>query len=301
LISSIKYYFQLLKFRLSFTVVISATAGYLIGVENFDYIELILLALGGFLVTGSANGFNQILEKDYDKLMLRTMHRPLPEKNLTILSSLIFSFVIGVLGLYLLSMIKPHGSFYGFLSKSSAFGLLSLMIYVLSYTPLKRMSTVSIFVGAIPGAIPVLLGWVAATDDFGIAVGLLFAIQFLWQFPHFISISWIRDNEYKKAGFKMMYGEKKGKYPAAIALITSIIMTAVSVLPFFLDLKLISLSIVSFTLILALGIWFTSNSYKLFKTPDDSIAKKLMMSSLIYLPFMQLIFVVDKWVIIWFF
>ena len=301
MISSIKYYFQLLKFRLSFTVVISATAGYLIGVANFNYIELILLALGGFLVTGSANGFNQILEKDYDKLMLRTMHRPLPEKNLTTLNSLIFSFTIGVLGLYLLSMIKPHGSFYGFLSKSSAFGLLSLMIYVLSYTPLKRMSTVSIFVGAIPGAIPVLLGWVAATDDFGIAVGLLFAIQFLWQFPHFISISWIRDNEYKKAGFKMMYGEKKGKYPAAIALITSIIMTAVSVLPFFLDLKLISLSIVSFTLILALGIWFTSNSYKLFKTPDDSIAKKLMMSSLIYLPFMQLIFVVDKWVIIWFF
>ncbi|MDA9669078.1 heme o synthase [bacterium] len=301
MISSIKYYFQLLKFRLSFTVVISATAGYLIGVENFNYIELILLALGGFLVTGSANGFNQILEKDYDKLMLRTMHRPLPEKNLSTLNSLIFSFTIGVLGLYLLSMIKPHGSFYGFLSKSSAFGLLSLMIYVLSYTPLKRMSTVSIFVGAIPGAIPVLLGWVAATDDFGIAVGLLFAIQFLWQFPHFISISWIRDNEYKKAGFKMMYGEKKGKYPAAIALITSIIMTAVSVLPFFLDLKLISLSIVSFTLILALGIWFTSNSYKLFKTPDDSIAKKLMMSSLIYLPFMQLIFVVDKWVIIWFF
>ena len=301
MISSIKYYFQLLKFRLSFTVVISATAGYLIGVENFDYIELILLALGGFLVTGSANGFNQILEKDYDKLMLRTMHRPLPEKNLTTLNSLIFSFVIGVLGLYLLSMIKPHGSFYGFLSKSSAFGLLSLMIYVLSYTPLKRMSTVSIFIGAIPGAIPVLLGWVAATDDFGLAVGLLFAIQFLWQFPHFISISWIRDDEYKKAGFKMMYGEKKGKYPAAIALITSIIMTVVSVLPFFLDLNFINLSIVSFILVLALGIWFTSNSYKLFKTPDDSIAKNLMFSSLIYLPFMQLIFVVDKWVIIWFF
>ena len=301
MISSIKYYFQLLKFRLSFTVVISATAGYLIGVENFDYIELILLALGGFLVTGSANGFNQILEKDYDKLMLRTMHRPLPKKNLTTFNSLIFSFVIGVLGLYLLSMIKPHGSFYGFLSKSSAFGLLSLMIYVLSYTPLKRMSTVSIFIGAIPGAIPVLLGWVAATDDFGLAVGLLFAIQFLWQFPHFISISWIRDDEYKKAGFKMMYGEKKGKYPAAIALITSIIMTVVSVLPFFLDLNFINLSIVSFILVLALGIWFTSNSYKLFKTPDDSIAKNLMFSSLIYLPFMQLIFVVDKWVIIWFF
>ena len=301
MISLIKYYFQLLKFRLSLTVVISATAGYLIGVENFDYLELILLALGGFLVTGSANGFNQILEKDYDKLMLRTMHRPLPEKNLTTLNSLIFSFTIGVLGLYLLSMIKPHGSFYGFLSKSSAFGLLSLMIYVLSYTPLKRMSTVSIFIGAIPGAIPVLLGWVAATDDFGIAVGLLFAIQFLWQFPHFISISWIRDDEYKKAGFKMMYGEEKGKYPAVIALITSTVMTIVSVLPFFLDLNFINLSIVSFILVLTLGIWFTFNSYKLLRTPEDSVAKNLMISSLVYLPFMQLIYVMDKWVIKWFF
>ena len=300
MISSTKYYFQLLKFRLSLTVVVSATAGYLIGVENFDYLELILLALGGFLVTGSANGFNQILEKDYDRLMLRTMHRPLPQKKLTTLNALIFSFIIGVVGLYLLSMIKPHGSFYGFLSKSSAFGLLSLMIYVLSYTPLKRMSTVSIFIGAIPGAIPVLLGWVAATDDFGLAVGLLFAIQFLWQFPHFISISWIRDDEYKKAGFKMMYGEKKGRYPAAIALITSILMTVVSVLPFFLELNFINLSIVSFILILILGIWFTFNSYKLFKTPDDSIAKKLMLSSLVYLPFMQLIYVMDKWIFIWF-
>ncbi|MDA9634843.1 heme o synthase [bacterium] len=300
MISSIKYYFQLLKFRLSFTVVISATAGYLIGVENFDYIEIILLTIGGFLVTGSANGFNQILEKDHDKLMLRTMHRPLPQKKLTTLNALFFSFIIGVLGLYLLSMIKPHGSFYGFLSKSSAFGLLSLMIYVLSYTPLKRMSTVSIFVGAIPGAIPVLLGWVAATDDFGLAVGLLFAIQFLWQFPHFISISWIRDDEYKKAGFKMMYGEEKGKYSAVIALITSTIMTIVSVLPFFLDLNFINLSTVSFILVLTLGFWFTFNCYKLLKKPEDSVAKNLMISSLVYLPFMQLIYVMDKWIVIWF-
>jgi protoheme IX farnesyltransferase len=174
------------------------------------------------------------------------------------------------------------------------------MIYVLSYTPLKRMSTVSIFIGAIPGAIPVLLGWVAATDDFGLAVGLLFAIQFLWQFPHFISISWIRDAEYKKAGFKMMYGEERGRYPAAIALITSVLMTVVSVLPFFFKLSFINLSLVSFILILILGIWFTYNSYKLFKKPDDLIAKKLMLSSLVYLPFMQLIYVMDKWIVIWF-
>ena len=272
-------------------------AGYLIGVTRFDLQEFILLVLGGFLVTGSANGFNQCLEQEYDGLMERTRLRPLPQKKISSINAVLFSFVIGILGFYLLSLIKPHGSFYGFLSKSSAFGLLSLMIYVLSYTPLKRMSTVSIFIGAIPGAIPVLLGWVAATDDFGLAVGVLFAIQFLWQFPHFISISWIRDDEYKKAGFKMMYGGKKGVYPALLAFITSIFMTTVSVLPFFFNMDGLNLSSPSFILILLVGLWFTSNSYKLLQQVNDSSAKRLMLSSLIYLPVMQIIYVLDKWVI----
>jgi len=275
-------------------------AGYLIGVTRFDLQEFILLVLGGFLVTGSANGFNQCLEQEYDGLMERTRLRPLPQKKISSINAVLFSFVIGILGFYLLSLIKPHGSFYGFLSKSSAFGLLSLMIYVLSYTPLKRMSTVSIFIGAIPGAIPVLLGWVAATDDFGLAVGVLFAIQFLWQFPHFISISWIRDDEYKKAGFKMMYGGKKGVYPALLAFITSIFMTTVSVLPFFFNMDGLNLSSPSFILILLVGLWFTSNSYKLLQQVNDSSAKRLMLSSLIYLPVMQIIYVLDKWVITYF-
>jgi protoheme IX farnesyltransferase len=162
------------------------------------------------------------------------------------------------------------------------------------------MSTVSIFIGAIPGAIPVLLGWVAATDDFGLAVGVLFAIQFLWQFPHFISISWIRDDEYKKAGFKMMYGGKKGVYPALLAFITSIFMTTVSVLPFFFNMDGLNLSSPSFILILLVGLWFTSNSYKLLQQVNDSSAKRLMLSSLIYLPVMQIIYVLDKWVITYF-
>lgn len=301
MISNIKYYAQLLKFRLSLTVVISAIAGYLIGVTDFNFQEFTLLIFGGFLVTGSANGFNQVLEKEYDKLMTRTHDRPLPQKKIKTVYAVLFSLFIGLLGLYFLSLIKPHGSFYGYLSKSSAFGLLSLMIYVLSYTPLKRMSTVSIFVGAIPGAIPVMLGWVAATNKFGLAVGILFAIQFLWQFPHFISISWIRDKEYKKAGFKMMYGDKKGSYSAYIALICSIFMTAVSVLPYFLDLKILDLSIISFLIILFLGIWFTKNSFLLLKNLSDESAKKLMLSSLVYLPLMQIIYVFDKWFVIWFF
>ena len=301
MISSFKYYSQLLKLRLSLTVVISASAGYLIGVENFLLQEFVLLVLGGFLVTGSANGFNQVLERDYDGLMQRTQLRPLPQKNLKTLNAIFFSFIIGVIGLYFLSLIKPHGSFYGYLSKSSAFGLLSLMIYVLSYTPLKRMSTVSIFIGAIPGAIPVMLGWVAATDSFGLAVGILFAIQFLWQFPHFISISWIRDEEYKKAGFKMMYGEVKGTYPAYISTFCAIVMTGVSILPYFIDLQVLNLSLLSCLIIFLLGIWFVKNSYMLLKELDNQSARKLMISSLVYLPLMQLVYVLDKWVFIWFF
>jgi protoheme IX farnesyltransferase len=276
-------------------------AGYLIGVSDFKFEEFLLLIVGGFLVTGSANGFNQILEQDYDKLMIRTSERPLPKKKISSSSAIIFSIIIGIIGFYFLSLIKPHTSFYGFLSKSSAFGLLSLMIYVLSYTPLKRMSTASIFIGAIPGAIPVLLGWVAATDNFGLAVGILFAIQFLWQFPHFISIAWIQDDQYKKAGFKMMYGEKKGTYSAKIALVTSLVMTIVSVLPFFLALENLNISIGSFFLILALGLWFSTKSYSLLRNINDESAKKVMLASFIYLPSMQLVYVLDKWVAIWFF
>ncbi len=290
-----KYYSQLIKFRLSTTVVFSATAGYLLGAAQINIQELFLLIIGGFLVTGSANGFNQVLEQDYDKLMNRTANRPLPKKNITANSAALFSVIIGLIGFYLLSMIKPHGSFYGYLSKSSVFGLLSLLIYVLSYTPLKRMSTASIFIGAIPGAIPIMLGWIAATDDFGLAVGILFAIQFLWQFPHFISISWIRDNEYKKAGFKMMYGGKKGKYPALIATFFAIFMTVVSTLPFFINLGNLKLSFFSCSLIFLLGCWFTYNCYKLFSKVDTFCAKKLMFASLIYLPLSQIIYVLDKW------
>ena len=205
----LRYFFQLLKFKLSITVVFSALAGYLLGVENFEIENFIYLIFGGFLVTGSANAFNQILEKDKDKLMTRTSNRPIPLKKITIFQALVFASLIGFLGLFLLNRINPDGSFYGLLSKSCFFGLISMLLYVLSYTPLKRVSTISIFIGAIPGAIPFLLGFVAATDVFGLAAGTLFAIQFFWQFPHFIAISWTLDDDYKKADFKMLFGGKK--------------------------------------------------------------------------------------------
>ena len=290
----LKYFVQLVKFKLSITVVFSAMVGYLLGFDQFNLEQFMYLFFGGFLVTGSANAFNQILEKDKDKLMDRTSVRPLPKENLTVLQAVIFAFIIGLIGLFLLNNINPQGSFYGFMSKSSFFGLISILLYVLSYTPLKRVSTISIFVGAIPGAIPFLLGYVAATDNFGLAAGILFAIQFFWQFPHFIAIAWVQHEDYKKARFKMLFGGVKNKYPALISILTSVFMTGLSLSPFFFDIVGLSLSIYAVILVLFLGIWFTLKSVTLFQNTDDISAKKLMLSSFAYLPLMQLVFVIDR-------
>jgi protoheme IX farnesyltransferase len=277
-------------------VVFSAFAGYLLGSDNIFTDDLIYLIIGGLLVTGCANGLNQVLERDYDGLMDRTANRPLPSANLSAIQATVFSIIIGCIGLYLLNLINPQGSFFGLFSKSSFFGLISILLYVLSYTPLKRLSTISIFVGAIPGAIPFLLGWVAATDDFGFSAGILFAIQFFWQFPHFIAISWVQHNQYKKAGFKMLFGGVKNKYPAFISIITSCLMTVISTVPFLFPTTELNLSLISFVAILALGIWFTLKSIRLYKKNTDDSAKDLMFSSFIYLPLMQVIYLIDKFV-----
>jgi len=292
----LKYYFQLLKFRLSITVVFSAVAGYFLGTDLFLIEELLYLIFGGLLVTGSANGFNQILERDYDKIMTRTAKRPLPLKNLKLSEAVLFSTIIGFIGLYLLNFIKSEGSYFGYLSKSSLFGLISMLLYVFSYTPLKRLSTISIFVGAIPGAIPFLLGWVAATDNFGLIAGTLFAIQFFWQFPHFISIAWVQDDQYKKAGFKMLFGGKKSTYPALISVITSLVMMIISIIPFFWKQIDLQLSFEAFVIILIIGLWFTYKSVVLFKKLDDESARKLMLASFLYLPIMQVIYIIDKYI-----
>ena len=290
----LKYFFQLLKFRLSITVVFSAMIGYLLGFDDFIWRDFIYLTIGGFLVTGSANAFNQILEKDKDKLMERTSVRPLPQDKLSVLQASVFATLIGFTGLFLLNKIYPQGSFYGIMSKSSFFGLISILLYVLSYTPLKRLSTISIFVGAIPGAIPFLLGYVAATDDFGIAAGTLFAIQFFWQFPHFIAIAWVQHEDYKKAGFKMLFGGKKNKYPTIISIGTSVFMMILSITPYFFKISGLTLSIYAFILVLLLGSWFTYKSVLLYKYTDDLSARRLMISSFAYLPLMQIVYVIDS-------
>ncbi len=275
-----------MKFRLSATVVFSALIGYLLGTTTAQLDEVALLLLAGILVTGSANAFNQIVEREYDKLMKRTATRPLPAGNLSITNAIVFASAIGILGLYILQMINMQCSF---------FGLLSILLYVLVYTPLKRKSPISIFIGAFPGAIPILLGWVAATDDFGLAAGILFAIQFCWQFPHFIAISWVLDEEYKKAGFKMMIAGEKGKIPAFVAIISSLLMTLISVIPFLLQIHQLNLSVYGAIMILVLGLLFTAKSFQLLQKQTEVIARKVLVNSYLYLPLMQLIYVLDKY------
>jgi protoheme IX farnesyltransferase len=282
---------------LSITVVFSATIGYLLGVDTFDITTFTLLIVGGFFVTGAANGFNQVIEREHDKFMERTAVRPLPLGNLSVVQALLFSIVIGALGIFALNHINPQGSFFGLMSKSGAFGLLSMLLYVLAYTPLKRISPLAITVGAIPGAIPFLLGFVAATDDFGIAAGTLFAIQFFWQYPHFIAIAWVQDAEYKKAGFKMMLGGEKGKYPAVIGMITAVLMTFISIIPYICEIPLLSLSVYGATIVFLLGVWFTSKAVKLYQNCDDVTARTLMLSSFAYLPLMQIVYMLDKFLI----
>jgi heme o synthase len=282
---------------LSITVVFSATIGYLLGVDVFDITTFYLLIGGGFLVTGAANGFNQVIEREHDKFMERTAIRPLPLGNLSVTQALVFLILIGTLGIYTLNHINPQGSFFGLMSKSGAFGLLSMALYVLAYTPLKRISPFAITVGAVPGAIPFLLGFVAATDNFGIAAGTLFAIQFFWQYPHFIAIAWVQDTEYKKAGFKMMLGGEKGKYPAFIGVITAVFMTVISIAPFLWEIPLLSLSVYGAVTVFLLGVWFTFKAVKLYQNCDDLTAKQLMLSSFAYLPLMQIVYMLDKFLI----
>lgn len=298
--SFFKHYARLMKFRLSSSIVFSAFMGYLLGIDKIDLLQLLFLLTGGILIAGSANSFNQIFEKNHDALMKRTSERPLPSGHLSVFHATIFAIAIGLIGALLLNQINDRTAFFGLLTKSSFFGVLSFIIYVFFYTPLKRVSPIAIVVGAIPGAIPFLLGWVAATDNFGLAAGILFAIQFFWQFPHFIAISWMFDNQYKEAGFKMMIGSKKGKIAAFTSLFLAVLLTATSLVPweiFNIDTDL-QLSLPAGLVVLFLGYFFCFRNWQFLKNQDDESAKKVLLTSYIYLSLIQITYVIDRYCIL---
>lgn len=281
---SISDVIQLSKLRLTSSVVFSAIAGYFIAGGSYDSLHLFYLIVGGFLVVASSNGFNQLIEIDLDSMMKRTENRPLPTKRMNPKEALLISLLMGLIGVSLLFLINFRSGF---------LGAFSVFLYVLAYTPLKRISSISVFVGAFPGAFPFMLGWVAVTNSYDIEALILFSIQFIWQFPHFWAIAWVSSEDYQRAGFKMLPGPKD-RSTAFKALIYTIFLIPISILPVFGIAGKLQLSLVAALLAVVAGLWFLTKAVKLFKTLDDADARRLMISSFIYLPILQLIYVIDK-------
>ena len=276
---------ELTKFRLTLSVVFSSFISYFLGASEINYIELFYLIAGGILIVGSSNIFNQVIERDLDKLMKRTQNRPLPKEEITPRTALflaILSAVIGLLFMYLINL------------KVAILAATSIFLYTAIYTPMKLVSPLSVFVGAIPGAFPFMIGWVAATNDIGIEALTLFLMQFFWQFPHFWSIGWSQNSDYEKAGFKMLPTGKKDKSTSAQILFYSIWAVLVSIVPFFGITGELRLSVIGVIVVIALGGLLIYKSYVLFLDGKNDNAKKLMLTSVIYLTFIQLTFLFDK-------
>jgi len=276
---------QLTKFGLSLSVVFSSVAGYLIAADVVNYSILFLLALGGFFMVSASNVFNQIIEKDTDAIMKRTQNRPLPKGRMSVNVALSIAILFTVLGISILYSINP---------KSALFGAISIFIYTSIYTPLKPVTPLAVFIGAIPGAIPFMLGWIAATNNFGLEAGFLFIIQFFWQFPHFWAIGWLQYEEYKKAGFNMLPMGNKDKGAVKQIVFYTLVMIMVSIAPV---LKLSGeFYIYPFTafLVALLGILMLYFAVKLHKSQDNVDARKLMLASVLYITVVQIIYVVDK-------
>ncbi len=275
----------LIKYRLSLSVVLSSVCSYLIAFDIFSLTTFLLLIIGGFFVVGSSNGFNQIIERRRDALMTRTSSRPLPSGLMTVNQALIICAFLSLLGLTMLYIIN---------FRTAIFGLISMIIYLALYTPLKTITPLSVFFGAIPGAIPFMLGWVAVTNRFSIETGILFMIQFFWQFPHFWAIGWVSHDDYKNAGFKMLPTGKRDNATAFQIVFYTIWMIIVSTLPYFSFTGKLSIGMYSLILILVSGCLMLYQALKLMRYKDKQNAIRLMYVSIFYLSFIQIIFVIDK-------
>ena len=278
----------LIKYRLSLSVVLSSVCSYLIAFDIFSLITFSLLVVGGFFVVGASNGFNQVIERRRDALMIRTSSRPIPSGVMTVNKALVICITLGILGLSMLYLIN---------FRTALFGLVSMIIYLGLYTPLKTLTPLSVFFGAIPGAIPFMLGWVAVTNRFSIETGILFMIQFFWQFPHFWAIGWVSYDDYKNAGFKMLPSGKRDNATAFQIVFYSIWMIIVSSLPYFNFTGKLSIGTYSLILILISGLLMLYQALKLMRYKDKQNAIRLMYVSIFYLSFIQIIFVIDKFLL----
>jgi heme o synthase len=278
-----KAYFELLKFRLSFLVAFSCIFGYMLASSHINILSLTMLFIGGFLLSGGSVIINQIIERDLDKLMSRTMMRPLPTMRLSVSEALSFSVICLVTGVAILLVFTN--------TLTAILSIVSMILYSFVYTPLKRVGPVAVFVGAIPGALPPLLGWTAATGAITHEALIIFGIQFIWQFPHFWAIAWVADDDYKKAGFKLLpYSGQKDLNTAIQIMIYTMGLIPLGLLPAAFGITGINSAIVA----TVCGVLFFAQTISLMKTGDRKSALKIMFGSFLYLPIVQIAFLLDK-------
>ena len=276
------------KAGLAISVLFSSIAGYLLGFNDtnpFSWTVLLKLAIGGYCMVGASNAYNQVIEKDLDALMDRTKNRPVPAGRMSPNAALVIASILTIIGIVLLYTINP---------KTAMFGAISIFLYTSIYTPLKTVTSLSVFVGAFPGAIPFMLGWVAATGNFGIEAGTLFLIQFFWQFPHFWAIGWFLFEDYEKAGFFMLPTGKKDNGTAIQIILYIIWLIIASLLPVLGYTGQLFITPLAAILVFLLGLWMLYYAVRLYKRRTAKAARTLMLVSVSYITLLQLIYIFDK-------
>ena len=283
ILMNIRLFFELIKFRLSFLVTFSAVFGFLLSSNYINYFSLFILIISGFFITGSSIINNQIIEKDSDKLMNRTKNRPLPTNKISSRNALFISLALSITGLILMVL---------FLNKLTALlSFFSLIIYTFLYTPLKKVGPIAVFVGAIPGALPPLIGWVASTNDISLEALIIFSIQFIWQFPHFWAIAWVSDDDYKRAGFKLLPNNGKKNFSTAVNIMTyTMFLIPLGLLPTIFGIT----GLISGVVAVVCAILFLIQTLRLIKDYSKTSALRIMFGSFIYLPVVQLAYIFDK-------
>jgi protoheme IX farnesyltransferase len=279
----VKALFELLKFRLASLIAFSGAMGYSLGASDVTWTKMVLFCFASIGITGAANIINQILEKDLDRMMQRTQNRPLPSGRVTVEQAIVWAIFLGLASLFIFVVY--------FNMISALLALLSLVLYGFVYTPLKRVGPIAVFVGAFPGAFPPMIGWVAATNHFGLEPGILFAIQFFWQFPHFWAIAWVLDDDYKRAGFRLLpaNGLKDADTTMQIMIYT-LFLLPVGWLPYQLGMTGINSAFIA----TVFGVLFLAQTFHLMRKCSDKTARQLMFGSFVYLPIVQIAFLLDK-------
>lgn len=287
-VSILKEFKEMTKMGLAFSVVFSTLAGYVLAVpdiRSINYMTIIALAIGGYCMVGASNVYNQIIERDLDAKMNRTAKRPIASGRVKPTPAFILAVVLTIVGIAILYAVNP---------KTAMFGAISIFLYTSVYTPLKTVTPLAVFVGAFPGAIPFMLGWVAETNNFGIEAGTLFLIQFFWQFPHFWAIGWFLYDDYNRGGFSMLPSGKKDNKTLRQIILYTIWLMIVSIFPVFNVTGRLYLTPIAAGLVFLAGIWMLLAAVNLYKKRTDKAARSLMLVSVTYISLIQIIYVLDK-------